>query len=193
MAVGHQSPMASTSCCGLTATGQGCYRPGGRCWHGRGEEIRLVALDLGGPHRLPGHRLHRVLDALWQPVLSAEAKAVDRRHPLKSAAFEGRAWPGASRNRPTRCSPPTTALRFAVTRPRSKPASRKPGPAKAATAAPSVGSPATSSGKRCGDADAMTAPVHLWEEDSASMLAFTMPSKHALDALPHLGMQGFTC
>ena len=31
---------------------------------------------------------------------------------------------------------------------------------------------------------AMTAPVHLWEEDSASMLAFTMPSEHALDALP---------
>ena len=32
---------------------------------------------------------------------------------------------------------------------------------------------------------AMTAPVHLWEEDSASMLAFTC-LKHALEALPHL-------
>jgi hypothetical protein len=30
----------------------------------------------------------------------------------------------------------------------------------------------------------MTAPVHLWEEESSSMLAFTMPSEHALDALP---------
>ena len=39
-------------------------------------------------------------------------------------------------------------------------------------------------GNEVGMRIAMTAPVHLWEEDSASMLAFTMPSEHTLDALP---------
>ena len=31
---------------------------------------------------------------------------------------------------------------------------------------------------------AMTAPVHMWEEDGSGWLAFTMPAAYALDALP---------
>ena len=31
---------------------------------------------------------------------------------------------------------------------------------------------------------AMTAPVHLWQDEEGGHLAFTMPAQHALDRLP---------